>query len=54
VGVINIANSGPQVIGPVIAGPIVAYLGGYPVLYLTSAALVLLGAVLVRRIRSVP
>ncbi|MFF3441480.1 MFS transporter [Streptosporangium sp. NPDC002721] len=53
-GVINIANSGPQVLGPAIAGPIVAGLGGYPVLYLTSAALVLLGAVLVWRIRSVP
>ncbi|MGW0590444.1 MFS transporter [Streptosporangium sp. NPDC002607] len=53
-GVINIANSGPQVLGPVIAGPIVAGLGGYPVLYLTSAALALLGAALVWKIRSVP
>lgn len=53
-GVINIANSGPQVLGPVIAGPIVAGLGGYPVLYLTSAALTLLGATLVWKIRSVP
>jgi MFS family permease len=53
-GVINIANSGPQVLGPVIAGPIVAGLGGYPVLYLTSAALVLLGAGLVWKIRGVP
>ncbi|WP_239137044.1 MFS transporter [Sphaerisporangium rufum] len=53
-GVINIANSGPQVLGPVIAGPIVTGLGGYPVLYLTAAALSVLGAVLVRRIRSVP
>ncbi|WP_405146257.1 MFS transporter [Sphaerisporangium sp. NBC_01403] len=53
-GVINIANSGPQVLGPVIAGPIVASLGGYPVLYLTSAVLALLGASLVWKIRSVP
>ena len=53
-GVINIANSGPQVLGPVIAGPIVAGLGGYPVLFLTAAALVLLGAGLVWKIRSVP
>ncbi|GIH76532.1 MFS transporter [Planobispora longispora] len=53
-GVINIANSGPQVLGPVIAGPIVAGAGGYPVLYLVSAALVLLGAGLVWKIRSVP
>lgn len=53
-GIINIANSGPQVVAPVIAGPIVAGLGGYPVLYVTSAALVLLGAGLVWKIRSVP
>nr|WP_262843508.1 MFS transporter [Sphaerisporangium corydalis] len=53
-GVINIANSGPQVLAPVIAGPIVAGLGGYPVLYLTAAALALLGAALVWKIRSVP
>lgn len=53
-GIINIANSGPQVIAPVIAGPIVSGLGGYPVLYLTSTALALLGAVLVWRIKSVP
>jgi MFS family permease len=52
-GVINIANSGPQVLGPAIAGPIVAGFGGYPALYLTSGALVLLGASLVWRIRSV-
>ncbi|MEU0520665.1 MFS transporter [Streptosporangium sp. NPDC006007] len=52
-GVINIANSGPQVLGPVIAGPIVASFGGYPALYLVSAVLVLVGAVLVTRIRSV-
>ncbi|MEV6983361.1 MFS transporter [Sphaerisporangium sp. NPDC051017] len=53
-GVINIANSGPQVLAPVIAGPIVASLGGYPVLYLTAGALTLLGAGLVWKIRSVP
>ncbi|MFI6595158.1 MFS transporter [Nonomuraea sp. NPDC050536] len=53
-GIINIANSGPQVIAPVIAGPIVAGLGGYPVLFLTATALALLGAGLVWRIKSVP
>lgn len=52
-GVINVANSGPQVVAPVIAGPIVAGVGGYPVLYLTSGALVLLGATLVWKIRGV-
>ncbi|HEY0641089.1 MAG TPA: MFS transporter [Pseudonocardiaceae bacterium] len=53
-GVLNIANSLPQVLAPVVAAPIVTTLGGYPTLYATSAAVGLLGAVLVYRIRTVP
>jgi MFS family permease len=53
-GVINIANSAPQVLGPALAGPIVAYAGGYPVLYLLTAVVTVLGSVFVRKIRSVP
>ena len=52
-GIINIANSAPQVLGPALAFPIVAFLGGYPVLYLSVAAVTILGSVLVTRIRSV-
>ncbi|GAA1593814.1 MFS transporter [Kribbella sancticallisti] len=52
-GMINIANSLPQVIAPAIAAPVVRLLGGYPVLYALAAAVTLLGAVLVRNIRSV-
>jgi len=52
-GVINIANSAPQVLGPALAFPLVAYLGGYPALYLTVAAITVLGSVLVTKIRSV-
>jgi len=52
-GVINIANSAPQVIAPVIAAPIVTSLGGYPVLYIVTAVITLIGAVLVRPIKSV-
>ena len=52
-GIINIANSAPQVLGPALAFPIVAYLGGYPVLYLVVAGVTVLGSVLVTRIRSV-
>ncbi|MEV0320486.1 MFS transporter [Streptomyces sp. NPDC050658] len=52
-GVINIANSLPQVAAPAIAAPIVTHLGGYRVLYLTAAVVGLAGAVLVRRIRGV-
>ncbi|HYN75929.1 MAG TPA: MFS transporter [Candidatus Limnocylindria bacterium] len=53
-GVINIANSAPQVLGPVIAAPIVTTLGGYPVLYGATAFFALLSAVMVTRIVSVP
>ncbi|MEV0121535.1 MFS transporter [Streptomyces sp. NPDC050703] len=52
-GVINIANSLPQVAAPAIAAPIVTYLGGYRVLYLTAAVIGLAGAALVTRIRGV-
>ncbi len=52
-GVINIANSLPQVLAPAIAAPIVKHLGGYPVLYLLASAVTLLAGVLVTRIRSV-
>ncbi|MGX6600870.1 MFS transporter [Micromonosporaceae bacterium Da 78-11] len=52
-GVINIANSAPQVLGPALAFPIVSYLGGYPALYLAVAAVTVAGSVLVTRIRSV-
>lgn len=53
-GVINIANSAPQVLAPVIAAPIVTGVAGYTGLYLLTAVITLLSAVLVTRIRSVP
>ncbi|WP_136612174.1 MFS transporter [Sinomonas albida] len=52
-GVINIANSLPQVIAPTIAFPFVAFWGGYISLYVAAAVIGLLGAVFVTRIRSV-
>jgi MFS family permease len=52
-GVINVANALPQVLAPVLAAPIVTYLGGYPVLYGFAAVVGIVGAVLVFRIRSV-
>jgi MFS family permease len=52
-GVINIANSAPQVLGPALAAPIVTYLGGYSALYLVVAVVTVAGSVLVRRIRAV-
>jgi MFS family permease len=53
-GIINIANSAPQVAAPALAAPIVTGLGGYPLLYGLTALVTLLGGVLVYRIRSVP
>jgi MFS family permease len=52
-GVINVANTLPQVLAPAIAAPIVTHLGGYPVLYGAAAALGIAGAVLVYRIKGV-
>jgi MFS family permease len=53
-GIINIANSGPQVLAPAIAAPLVSQLGGYPTLYLSVAAVTVLGSAFVWKIRSVP
>ncbi|MER5639201.1 MFS transporter [Kitasatospora sp. NPDC002227] len=52
-GVINIANSGPQVLAPAVAAPVVSQLGGYLGLYLATALVTLLAAALVHRIRGV-
>ena len=53
-GIINIANSGPQVLAPAIAAPLVSQLGGYRSLYLSVAVITVLGSLFVQRIRSVP
>jgi MFS family permease len=53
-GVINIANSAPQVLAPALSAPIVVSLGGYPVLYGVTAVVTVLGSVLVLKIKSVP
>ncbi|WP_245931802.1 MFS transporter [Actinokineospora auranticolor] len=52
-GVVNIANTLPQVLAPALAAPVVAHLGGYPVLYLVAAAVGVAGAALVFRVRTV-
>ena len=53
-GMINIANSLPQVIAPALALFAVKVLGGYTALFAVAACIGLLGALLVRNIRSVP
>ncbi|WP_181775931.1 MFS transporter [Amycolatopsis pittospori] len=52
-GVINIANSLPQVVAPMLTAPILAYLGGYPSLFAASALSTVLAAVLVTRVKGV-
>ena len=53
-GVINIANSMPQVLAPVLAAVLVTSLGGYTSLYIAVAIITLVGAVAVVPIKSVP
>ncbi len=59
-GVINIANALPQVLAPVVAGVVIAslksqgYDTAYQVLYLAGAAVTVLGAVMVVKIKGVP
>jgi MFS family permease len=52
-GVINIASSAPQVLGPALAFPLVNWFGGYSALYLAVAVVTVLGSVLVTRIKTV-
>lgn len=52
-GIINVANSLPQVFAPVLAFLAVTYFGGYLTLFITAAVIGLLGAVFVVKIKSV-
>ena len=53
-GVINIANSMPQVLAPLLAAPLVTVLGGYTSLYLATAVITVFGALAIIPIKSVP
>ncbi|MEU5539413.1 MFS transporter [Streptomyces sp. NPDC020362] len=52
-GVLNIANAGPQIIAPFVASTVVTALGGYTPLFLLGGALSLLGALAILPIRGV-
>ncbi|MCZ0985542.1 MFS transporter [Streptomyces diastatochromogenes] len=52
-GVLNIANAGPQIIAPFVASAVVTALGGYTPLFLIGGALSLLGALAILPIRGV-
>ncbi|MCU0278200.1 MAG: MFS transporter [Candidatus Nanopelagicales bacterium] len=53
-GVINIANSMPQVLAPVMAAVLVTQLGGYTSLFLAVAIITIAGAIAIVPIKSVP
>ncbi|MEV8530431.1 MFS transporter [Streptomyces sp. NPDC051211] len=52
-GVLNIANAGPQIVAPFIASLIVSASGGYTALFIVAAVLSVAGALAVKPIRSV-
>ena len=52
-GILNIANAAPQVLGPLVAGFLVSVLGSYQSLYYLMIIPVVLGAVTIRFIRTV-
>ncbi|GAA1078500.1 MFS transporter [Nocardiopsis composta] len=52
-GVLNIANAGPQIIAPFIAASVIGAFGGYPALFITGMVISLVGAVAVLPVKSV-
>jgi MFS family permease len=52
-GIMNIANAGPQIIAPVVGGALVTLLGGYEILFAVMIGSVIISAVFVKFIRSV-
>ncbi|MGH3423597.1 MAG: MFS transporter, partial [Nocardioidaceae bacterium] len=53
-GVLNIANTFPQMVAPGVAAVLITRVGGYAALFGGAAVITLLGGVLVTRIRGVP
>ncbi|GIF05350.1 MFS transporter [Actinoplanes siamensis] len=51
-GVANVAGTLPQLLAPVVAAPVVTRLGGYPVLYLLTAAIALLALACLPRLQA--
>ncbi|HTX82706.1 MAG TPA: MFS transporter [Streptosporangiaceae bacterium] len=52
-GVLNIANAGPQVIAPLFAALIISHLGGYRILFIAGGCCGIVGALAVLPVRSV-
>lgn len=52
-GILNIANAGPQIVAPLVAAVIITALGGYQALFVFAALFALLGALAIVPVRSV-
>ncbi|MGO1053781.1 MFS transporter [Crossiella sp. CA198] len=52
-GIVNLTHGLPQVLAPLLATPIITGFGGYPALFVVSAALTLIGSFLIFKIRAV-
>jgi MFS family permease len=52
-GVLNIANAGPQVLAPLLAALIISHLGGYRMLFIAGGACGIAGAIAIMPVRSV-
>ena len=52
-GVLNIANAGPQVVAPFVAAAVIGHLGGYRTLFATAGVVAIAGALAIIPVRSV-
>ena len=52
-GVLNVANAGPQIVAPFIASLLIAHLGGYNTLFAFAGVFAIAGAISVYRIRGI-
>lgn len=52
-GILNMANAGPQIIAPFVASMVITYMGGYHTLFIWGAVLAILGALMILPIKSV-
>lgn len=52
-GVLNIANAGPQIAAPFVAALVIQNLGGYPALFVTAAILAVVSGVAIMGVRGV-
>lgn len=52
-GVLNVANAGPQIVAPFLAALIIGHLGGYPALFVAGGVVAIAGAFAIVPVRSV-